>query len=219
MTHVKSKLLAFSSLYSINAFFVSVFMLLSLFFVNPVSAKTPDVDVAEKRVIAVTSKIVKLIGQNKALYARDKNALNTMIQREIFPFVDFTGMSKLILGKYWRTASATQRTRFINAFRGMLVRSYAREMIAFSGATIRGGNSVANKKPGYVLVRTAISAKGRSPTAANYSVRKIGNDWKAYNVEISGINMVTNFRTNFTREISAKGLDSLISRLEKSGRL
>jgi len=196
----------------------SVFLTMLLFATSSVSAKTNDVDVAEKRVLQVTSSIVKLLKQNKAQYIKDNNALNAMVRREILPFIDFNAMSKLTLGKHWRRASPGQRVRFVNAFREMLVRSYAKTMLEYTGSNIRAGNSVANKKPGYVLIRTIVSPQGKSSISANYSLRKIGADWKAYNVEIGGINLITNFRTNFTREVSAKGLNALIARIEKVGK-
>ena len=213
MTQIKT---ALSPLPLLTSFLILLFTMLMLS--NPVSAKTPDVDVAEKRVVDVTTRIVDLLENNKAQYVKDQNALNAMVRREVLPFIDFDAMSKLTLGKYWRTASASQRKRFINAFREMLVKSYAKTMIKYTGSNIRAGNSAPNKKPGYVLVRTMVTPKGDSAISANYSLRKVGNDWKAYNVEIAGINLITNFRTNFTREISANGLNALIGRLEKSGR-
>lgn len=219
MTQVIAKSISQSPFKSFGAFLISTVMLVSLLFLaNPVSAKTPEVDVAEKRVISVTSRIVTLLEKNKAQYSNDKNALNAMIQREILPFIDFNAMSKLTLGKHWRTASPAQRTRFINAFREMLIRSYAKAMIEYSGSNIRAGNSVADKKPGFVRVRTYVTPKGGSRISANYRLRKVGNDWKAFNVEIAGVNLITNFRTNFTREVSAKGLNALIARIEKSGK-
>ncbi len=193
-------------------------MLLTLALTMPSWAKSADVVTAENRVISVTSNIVRLLETNRARYSQDTAALNAMVRREILPFIDFNAMAKLTLGKQWRKANPQQRVRFINAFREMLVRSYAKAMLKYTGANIRGGNSVANKKPGYVIVRTVVKPQGASAIKANYSVRNISGDWKAYNVEIAGINLITNFRTNFTREASQKGLEALISRLEKGGK-
>ncbi len=99
----------------------------------------------------------------------------------------------------------------------MLVKSYAKSMLKYKGADIKAINSVANSKPGYALIRTLVTPKGAAPIKADYSVRNISGVWKAYNVEIAGINLITNFRTNFTREATANGLESLIARIEKSG--
>lgn len=209
-------MLQFKNAFTVFTFIGALIMMLSI--TTPVTARTAEVNVAEKRVLTVTTNIVNLLDKNKAVYAKNKNALNSMIRREIFPLIDFNAMSKLTLGKHWRTASPQQRQRFVNAFRGMLVNSYASTMLKYTGSTIRAGNSAAKRKPGYVLVRTTVTPRGASAISANYSLRKVGNDWKAYNVEIGGINLITNFRTNFTREVSAKGLNALIARLEQSGK-
>lgn len=204
---------------TIKARLLALFLGAFLFSLTSVaSAKSTDVAAAEKRVVNVTSKIVQLLQQNYDTYARDNQALEAMVRREALPFIDFDAMSKLTLGKHWRKANAQQRSRFSDAFRNMLVRSYAKTMLKYSGSSISAGNSKPNKRPGYVLVRTLVTPNGSSPIAANYSVRKTGGDWKAYNVEIAGINLITNFRTNFTREVSTKGLDSLIARLERLGK-
>lgn len=192
-----------------------VLLLMMFVFTSAVWANNNDVVVAEKKVVDVSSNIVKLLESNEAQYSNDINALNAMVRREVLPLIDFTAMSKLTLGKHWRKASPQQRTRFINAFREMLVKSYAKSMLKYKGAAIRGVNSVPNK-PGYVLVRTVVTPKGGAPIKADYSVRKVAGKWMAYNVKIAGIDLITNFRTNFTREASAKGIEALISRIEKS---
>jgi phospholipid transport system substrate-binding protein len=198
--------------------FIKKLVQISMLLVLAVPAWAGEVESAEKRVVDVTTNIVRLLDANLSLYEQNEAALTAMVRKEVLPFIDFEAMSKLTLGRYWTTASAQQRTRFINAFREMLVRSYAKTMLEYSGSKIRGGNSAQNTKPGYVIVRTVVIPKGSSPIAANYSVRSNSGDWKAYNVEISGINLITNFRTNFTREVGEKGLEALITRLENTGK-
>ena len=195
-----------------------ILVLMMSFFTLTAWAKSNDVITAENRVVGVTSNIVKLLEKNRAQYSRDENSLNAMVRREILPFIDFDAMSKLTLGKFWRAATPFQRKRFINAFREMLVKSYAKSMLEYTGSSIRAANSVSMSKPGYVIVRTVVTPKGVQPVKANYSVRNTSGVWKAYNIEIDGINLITNYRTNFVREASAKGLEALIARLEKSGR-
>jgi len=180
-----------------------------------VSAKGNIATEAQNRVLAVTTKVVKELAVNESRYKTDPVFLDNMIRKDMLPFIDFPAMAKLTLGKHWRKATASQRAGFINAYREMLVRSYGKIMLKYAGATIRGGNSVAGKKPGYVKVRTIVTPRGGAPITANYDVRNISGDWKAYNVQVAGVNLITNFRTNFTREVSAKGLDALIARLNK----
>ncbi len=187
---------------------------LSLLFGFSATAKGNDVAGAQNAVLKVTTGVVRELATHKTKYQADSKFLDAMIRRDMLPFIDFNAMSKLTLGKYWRKASKSQRTRFINAYREMLVRSYGKIMLKYAGASIRAGNSVAGKRAGYVTVRTIVSPRGGAPIVANYNVRNLSGKWKAYNVQVGGVNLITNFRTNFTREISAKGLDFLITRLE-----
>lgn len=176
---------------------------------------SPEVQVAENRVVNLSNHILKQLDANKARLNNNPQALTALVRKEIVPFIDFNAMAKLTLGKHWRSATPSQRVRFVNAYKNMLIRSYAKQMLDYAGATMRPKFSSPTGKPGYVTVRTMVVPKRGAPVAATYEVRNKSGSWKAYNVEIGGINMVTNFRTNFTREVSAKGLNTLIARLEK----
>jgi len=187
----------------------------SLLFGFSSMANGSDINNAQDRVINVTRGIVQDLETNKVLYKQQPALLENMVRKGVLPFIDFDAMGKLTLGKHWRTASRSQRVRFIKAYREMLVRSYGKLMLKYAGANIRAGNSVAGKKSGYMTVRTIVTPRGGAPIKANYDVRNTSGDWKAYNVQIAGINLITNFRTNFTREVSSKGLDALIARIEK----
>lgn len=199
--------------------FLSVFLIVGLVGLSTNAwAKSNEVKAAENRVLSVSNRILQLLDKNKARLNKNPAALSSLVQNEILPFIDFDAMAKLTLGKHWRTATPAQRTRFTHAYKNMLVRTYAKHLLEYAGATMRAKSSVQNRRPGYVTVRTVVVPKNGAPIAANYEVRNKSGQWKAYNVEIAGINMVTNFRTNFTREVSAKGLNSLITRLERSAR-
>ncbi len=197
-----------------SRFTLIITLILTMMF-SPVWAKGNEIAAAEQRVLGITTSIVKKLDANKAQFTANPALLTAMIRKEVLPFIDFQAMSKLTLGKHWKKASKPQRARFVNAFREMLVRSYGKAMLKYTGATIRGAKSVAGRKPGYVTVRTLVTPRGSSAIAANYDVRNKSGDWKAYNIQIAGISLITNFRTSFTREASAKGIDALIARLEK----
>ncbi len=199
--------------------FLSLFLIVSWVGLSTNAwAKSNDVKTAENRVVTISNRILHLLEHKKAVLKKDSAALSSLVQKEIIPFIDFDAMAKLTLGKHWRSATPQQRIRFTNAYKNMLIRTYAKRMLDYAGARMQAKYSVQNKRPGYVTVHTLVIPKNGAPIAATYEVRNKSGQWKAYNIEIGGINMITNFRTNFTREVSAKGLDSLITRLERSGK-
>lgn len=189
-----------------SGFLLLVFSLL----INPVFANTQ----AENLVTSVNSRIFAILQQRHAELKANPELISSFVEQEIIPFVDFDGMTKLTLGKHWKTATADQRARFGAAYQKMLTRSYANTMLAFAGASISVIRSVPSSREGYLSVETRVQPVAAEAKNAKFDLRLINNEWKAYNVSVDGVDLITNFRTNFTREISSTGLEALITRLE-----
>jgi len=170
---------------------------------------------AENLVTSVNSRIFSILQQRHAELKANPDLISSFVEQEIIPFVDFNGMTKLTLGKHWKTATEDQRARFGQAYQQMLTRSYANTMLAFAGATISVIRSVPSSRNGYLSVETRVQPVAAEAKNAKFDLRLINNEWKAYNVSVDGVDLITNFRTNFTREISASGLEALINRLER----
>jgi len=173
---------------------------------------------AEAAVLNANNAIFLQLEQRKADLKTNPNVLSNIVKKQVVPFIDFAAMAKLTLGKHWKKATDTQRARFLKAYSTMLINSYAKNMLDYAGATMSVKSSISAGREGYETVRTLITPKGRAAVTANYDVRNKSGQWKAYNIEILGLNLITNFRTNFTREVSAKGLDALIIRLENNNK-
>ena len=85
------------------------------------AAPTPP-DVAVKE---TTEKMRSLIAANHAAYKADKNKFYAVVDEVLVPRFDVPGISKLVLGRNWRSATPEQRTRFQSAFKNSLIRNYA----------------------------------------------------------------------------------------------
>lgn len=147
----------------------------------------------------------------------DIDKLYALVEREILPSVDFTAMSKLILGKHWKKATPEQRKAFIRAFRNLLVNTYTKSLKQYANQEIRFFPERTKIKGKYATVYSEfVPGNGQRNVPVIYKLRKDKDgNWKAYNLEIEGLSVVKNFRTDFNAEINAKGLDALIARLEK----
>ena len=64
-----------------------------------------------------------------------------------------------------------------------------------------------------VTVRTEVIRPGQTPVTMDYSMTKTPEGWKAYDVIVGGVSLVTNYRDEFTREVQAGGVDGLIRAL------
>ena len=64
-----------------------------------------------------------------------------------------------------------------------------------------------------VLVRTEVIRQGQPPVQIDYGMEKKDGAWKAYDVVVGGVSLVTNYRDEFTEQVRAGGIDGLMKTL------
>jgi len=182
----------------------------------PVTALADDLtDKSAMQLVQNTAdKVIHEIAVNQAEVEKDPKALLTIVKKTLLPEVDSDRMSRLVLGRYWRTASASQKTAFTEQFQQLLVRTYAGPLSKLGNQTIK----VTGTKPGAdkdeVEVQSMISGGDMGSVPVDYRLAAVDGHWKAYDVVIDGISLVNNYRSSFGQVVRQKGLDSLISTLK-----
>lgn len=156
----------------------------------------------------------QLDGRRDELSA-NKRELYALIDRELLPQFDTDYAGRLVLGKSWRTATPAQRERFVDAFYNFLLRSYATAILKFEQDKVRILPARKAPQDGRTVVETEMRMADGSVVPVNYAMHSTPAGWKAYDVRIEGISYVQNYRNQFNAEVAARGLDALISRLEK----
>jgi len=164
-----------------------------------------------------TEQMRTLIRQNSQTYKTDKTKFYSTVDEVLVPHFDVKYVAQLILGRNWRTASEDQRTHFQNAFKNMLVRGYADELlenndsvkVEYRPVKLTDGQTDATVST--LLQRAQVA----QPTHIDFQVRLIDGDWKIYDVTIENISLVTNYRTQVGAEIKRTSLDDVIERMEK----
>ena len=165
----------------------------------------------------VSTDLLNAIAADRAVLAKDPAKLRAVVDRVLLPNFDAEYSARLVLGKHWRTATPEQRTRFIDAFVDSMMRQYGTALLDFTANRMtmlpfRGDPAATS-----ATVRTEIKRDDGTPVPVNYSLRATPSGWKAWDVTIEGVSYVKNFRTDFSAEIDAKGLDAVIQRLESQG--
>ncbi|MFM8330513.1 MAG: phospholipid-binding protein MlaC [Candidatus Methylumidiphilus sp.] len=147
-------------------------------------------------------------------YKKDFAKATRLVDQILEAHVDFDRVSMLILGKFWKTATPDQQTRFKKEFRALLVRTYTTAFTEYADWNIRYLPLKLEEGETKAMVRTEILQSGAQPVAVNYRMVFISNDWKVYDVLIEGISLIQNYRTSFTNEVARTGsLDQLITEL------
>jgi len=160
-----------------------------------------------------TLEVTGILKRDKADFANDKQKLYALIDTKVLPHFDFTQMTQLAVGRYWRQATPAQQQQLVTQFRTLLVRTYAGALAAFNKQTIefKPFNMPAGSTD--VTVNTQVKQPGAQPIPIDYSLEQTAAGWKVYDVSIDGVSLVTNYRSSFGSEIRKNGVAGLLRTL------
>ncbi|MDP9010720.1 MAG: ABC transporter substrate-binding protein [Pseudomonadota bacterium] len=159
------------------------------------------------------------LDKNRAMYKSDPAKLDALVGNVLLPYFDTDYAARLVLGQSWRTATPEQRKRFLDAFYHSLLRNYGAALVDFTGDRFIVLPYKGDPSDTTATVRTEVKRSSGDKVPVNFSLRKTPEGWKAWDVVIEGISYVKSFRTDFASEIQQKGLDDVITRLEKEGKV
>ncbi len=188
---------------------------LLLFLVAAASASFAwSADLAPDILIKNTAnEVLTIIKQDKDIQAGNQAKVFNLIDAKVLPHFDFNRMTRLAVGKSWNNASASQKEALIKEFRTLLVRTYATSLASYKDQTIEYKPLRAEANANEVTVNTQIKQAGAQPIPIDYSMEKTEGGWKAYDIIIDGVSLVTNYRSSFAAEIKKSGIDGLIQTL------
>jgi len=170
-------------------------------------------DDGAKQVTASATDVINTIKSDPAIQAGNEARIREVLDAKLLPNFDFTRMTALAMGKNWRTATPEQQKRVTDEFRALLVRTYSGALNNYRNETIDYKPLRMNPADTDVTVRTLVMKAAGSPIQIDYSMAKTPEGWKAYDVIVGGVSLVTNYRDEFNDQIKAGGVDGLIKTL------
>ncbi len=169
----------------------------------------------------VAQAFLKDLDAHRAAYQKDPKLLRAAVDRDVLPYFDVPFAARLVLGRYWRTATPAQRQQFVNAFESSLFTNYGSALLGFQSNRLRVLPARAAPDATNAIVRTEIRRDDGSTVQVNFALHKVtqgvegaGAEWKAWDVIVEGVSYVKSFRDDFGSEIEQQGLDSVIQRLQ-----
>jgi len=183
------------------------------------TAGSSEIRLPDKVVSETTARIIDLLIANRDTYAEDHEKLYAMVHQHIAPLFDFKVITKLVLARYYKKASAEQRVQFADGFRDRLIRTYATALLKYQDEEFVFYPFSAKPEDQRVIVKTEFKRRDGGPNVSvNFRFFKGKNDWKAYDVSIAGVSMVTNYRSVYASQIKRQGLDAVIEKLSQANK-
>lgn len=163
----------------------------------------------------LTKEALDTIRDDPVVQSGDVGHIMTLVDQKVMPHLNFQRMTASAVGPAWRQATPDQRKRLEAEFKVLLVRTYAGAMgqakdLKFEMRALR-----ASPQDREVIVRTWIKGRG-DPIQLDYRLEKtpgVGAGWKIFNLNVLGVWLVDTYRSQFSQEINAKGIDGLIATL------
>ncbi|CAN7411564.1 ABC transporter substrate-binding protein [Pseudorhodoferax sp. LjRoot39] len=163
----------------------------------------------------LSTDVLAAIKADKSIQAGDVSKIVTLVDTKIMPNVNFQRMTASAVGPAWRQATDAQKQKLQDEFKVLLVRTYSGALAQVSDQEISVRPLRAAAEDKEVVVRSEVRGRG-DPVQLDYRLEKTpgeGAGWKIYNLNVMGIWLVETYRSQFSQEINAKGLDGLIAAL------
>ncbi len=188
---------------------------------SPADASVDDPTVfsdPQPLVVKRLDELVRQLGDNAEQIRKDPTVAYRISDELMAPHIDFPRIARLIVGKYWRDASETQRQLLIKEIESLLTRSYVTAMVSYVDQIVEQQKGTRYHPSRYqtgdrkTSVRATIPLEGGQTADVQYKLYYRG-EWKIYDIRIEGISLAITYRTSMGEKIKKIGLDGLIAQL------
>jgi phospholipid transport system substrate-binding protein len=131
------------------------------------------------------------------------------ISEDIF---DYPETARRALGQHWNGRTPDEQREFVQLFADLLDRAYFSKIDRYQGEKVRYGAETINGDE--AMVKTTIMTRaGGSEVPVDYRMRQAGGRWLVYDVNIEGVSLVSNYRTQFNKIVQTESYAALVQKL------
>lgn len=159
-----------------------------------------------------TDQVVAVV-QDPALKGDDKaQERQRLMRKAVDARFDWTTMAKSAMGKNWHGLTEAQRQEFSSLFSDLIEKTYMSRIESYSGEKINYKGDKVDGKYGEVSV-VIVTLRG-TDIPVSYRVLKKGAEWLVYDVNIEGVSLVNNYRSQIASILNSSNFDGLVARLK-----
>jgi phospholipid transport system substrate-binding protein len=163
----------------------------------------------------ISTETLDTIKEDKSLRNGDMTKIIQLVDAKLMPHVNFRRMTALATGPAWRKATPEQQKRLQDEFKILLVRTYSGALSQVSDQIVVVKPLRAGQEDKNLVVNTEVRGKG-DPIQLDYRLERTpgeGAGWMIFDLNVLGVWLIENYRTQFTKEINTGGIDALVASL------
>lgn len=185
----------------------------------PAAGSTAPAGSPSALVLSNSTRILATLESRRAEFSKDRGALRQFIASEFDNIFDRDYSARLVLGVHGRGASDADVKVFADALADSLMQRYGSSLLDLntklkvrvkSETPIRGG--------AIVKVSSEYLRQGNEAVPVDYLMRKVGTQWKVFDVMVEGVSFVQTFRNQFDTPLKQKSIPQVAADI-KAGRL
>jgi len=148
--------------------------------------------------------------KNKSLSQSQKNQKNVRIIDEVF---DYNTITKISLGKKWKTLSKSEKAQFTKAFERKIKHSYLDKLKLYNNQRVNIKKFKKVKSNRITLETQVIGIDDTYKVIYLFYKQKQSNQWYIYDVELVGVSIIQTYRKQFSEFLKTKSVNQLIKSL------
>lgn len=153
---------------------------------------------------------------DRLLRQRPNDARNRRLGTLLDALLDYPELARRALGRHKEGRSAAELREFGELLEQLVARSYRENLQRTLSFQVDYVGAAAEREG--VLVKTeARDRRNRRapPVEIDYSMHKVGDAWRVFDVHTDGVSLVDNYRGQFNRIISREGFAGLLAKMRK----
>lgn len=190
--------------------FVALFT--SIFLFSASANAAVDATQAENFVKKVTKEgIEEIINANVSQTVKDER-----FEKLFNNALDLNFIGQFVLGRYWRTATATQKKDFINAYRELNIKTWSKRFDEFKGKNFTFKGTSPSNSANQIFVNSLVPMDQGEPAKVVWRVKQTGDKFKIVDIIIENVSLAITARNEYTAYIKSApgGIDDLIKDLQ-----
>ena len=142
--------------------------------------------------------------------------LKLIVSDELMPYIDYKYASYKVMGIHLKATTKDQRERFVKAFQGYLVSTYAQAFTEYTDQQVKFAPAKDFSGEKMVDVNVDLIEAGRPAIKLMFKVRRLKDgSWKAFDLVAEGVSLLASKSSEISNLIRQKGIDSVILELEQ----
>ncbi|WP_019026892.1 MlaC/ttg2D family ABC transporter substrate-binding protein [Colwellia piezophila] len=149
------------------------------------------------------------ISANQQAIAKFPHLMRDIVEEELMPAIDYRYASYRILGKHLKNISKQQRADFVVAMRHYLVRTYSIALSKYKNQQVIFEPEKPTQGKRIIGIKTQIVEQGAPTINIVFQMRKNKKtkQWKAFDITIEGISLLSTKQAELNRKIAKQGID------------